>query len=111
MYAGLMSMKDRLMILQANYIWTPVCKRKNSMIHMVFKIQLEQPMDPYTKAWMAIQKEVGILADFLKHQALNKALSNVSMNHVLQVKEELTTMRVVPQLDKWFFAIQEYEYV
>ena len=74
MYAGLMPIKDRLMILQANYIWTPVCKRKNSMIHVVFKFQLEQPMDPYTKAWMAIQKEVGILADFPKGQALHPSL-------------------------------------
>ena len=60
------------------------------------KFQLEQPTDPYTKAWMAIQKEVGILTDFPTHQSLNKALTNVSVDYVLQVKAEHTTMRVVP---------------
>ena len=62
MDAGLMPTKDYIMIGWANYIWTSICKRSNLLIQAVRKFQLEQPTDPYTKAWMAIQ--IGILTDF-----------------------------------------------
>ena len=107
MDAGLMPMQDRIMIQQVNYIWTAICKRSNPMIQAVLKFQLERPTDPYTKAWMSIQKKVGILTDFPTRQSLNKALTNVAVDYVLQVKAEHTTMRVVPQPDKWF-ALQDH---
>ena len=43
---------------------------------------------------MSTQKEVGILTDFLTLQSLNKALTNVSVDYVLQVKADHATMRV-----------------
>ena len=43
---------------------------------------------------MSTQKDVGILTDFLTLQSLNKALTNVSVDYVLQVKADHTTMRV-----------------
>jgi hypothetical protein len=57
MDAGLMPTKDHIMIRRANYIWTLICKRSNPLIQAVLKFQLEQPTDPYTKAWMAIQRK------------------------------------------------------
>ena len=107
MDAGLMPMQDRIMIRQANYIWTAICKRSNPMIQSVLKFQLERPTDPYTKAWMSIQKKVGIVSNFPTRQSLNQALTNVAVEYVLQVKAEHTTMRVVPQPEKWF-ALQDH---
>ena len=43
---------------------------------------------------MSTQKDVGILTDFLTLQSLNKALTNVSVDYVLQGKEDHATMRV-----------------
>ena len=64
------------------------------MIQAVLKFQLERPTNPYTTAWMSTRKEVGILIDFPTRQSLNKALTNVSVDYVLQVKADHTTMRV-----------------
>ena len=107
MDAGLMPMQDCIMIRQANYIWTAICKRSNPMIQSVLKFQLEWPTDPNTKAWMSIQKKVGIVTNFPTSQSLNQALTNVAVEYVLQVKAEHTTMRVVPQPEKWF-ALQDH---
>ena len=77
------------------------------MIQSVLKFQLDRPTDPYTKAWMSIQRKVGILTNFPTRQSLNKALTNVAVEYVLQVKAEHTTMRVVPQPERWF-ALQDH---
>ena len=55
---------------------------------------------------MSIQKKVGILTDFPTRQSLKKALTNVAVDYVLQVKAKHTTMRVVPQHKG--FALQDH---
>ena len=63
---------------------------------------LDYPLDPWTKSWMNIQSQVGIIMDFKTKNLLIKAISNKAVSYVVGIKTQRSTLNAVPQPWDWF---------
>ena len=72
-----------------------------------FRYLLDSPEDKWTRAWLEIQKTIGIISEFDSKQDLVAALNASTVDYVMSIKASHETMRVVPQPSKWF-SLQEH---
>ena len=105
--AGLMPMENRIQNRQAVYIWTVMKKKENIMLQSFLRELLNHPSDDYTKNWLRIQKDIGIITNFEKKKQLTKALVDRAVTRVLEIKRSQSTMCTLPRPWEWF-KIQPY---
>ena len=67
--AGLMPMKYRILNKQALLIYILKTKRNPTLLK-ILRQSLEYPEDPYTKSWMKIESQIGLIVNFKKKSHL-----------------------------------------
>ena len=102
MDAGLMPMADRIRSRQAQFIWATTRVKHNPTLLAVLQELLRYQEDPWTKSWLDIHREIGIITNFQSKQALQKALQHMSIRNIMRTKQVHSTMEVVPQPLEWF---------
>ena len=102
MDAGLMPMADRIRSKQAQFIWATTRVKHNPTLLAVLQELLRSQEDPWTKSWLDIQREIGIITNFQSKQALQNALQHMSIRNIMRTKQVHSTMEVVPQPVEWF---------
>ena len=105
--AGLMPMEHRIHCRQAVLIWNISRTKNNVVLISVLRHLLESPGDPWVKAWMNIQSDIGIIADFERKQLLVKAMSDRAVKFVIRVLRTHSSMDTLPQPWSWF-KLQPY---
>ena len=68
---------------------------------------LEYPADAYTKSWMKIEAQVGLIANYAKKTHLQAAIAQKAVAFVLSVKRQHSTLNTTPQPWHWF-KMQEH---
>ena len=63
---------------------------------------LRSQEDPWTKSWLDIQREIGIITNFQSKLTLQNALQHMSIRNIMRTKQVHSTMEVVPQPLEWF---------
>ena len=90
-------MEHRIQCRQAVLIWN-ISRTKNKVVLIsVLRHLLESPGDPWVKAWMNIQSDIGIIADFKRKQLLVKAMSDRAVKFVIRVLHTHFSMDTLPQ--------------
>ena len=100
--AGLMPMMYRIQIKQALFIFNIIKTKNNPTLLNILRELLEHPSDPYTKSWMNIQAQVGLIQNFTKKQHLQAAITHKAVAYVLSVKRQHSTLNTTPQPWNWF---------
>ena len=100
--AGLMPMENRIQNRQAIYIWNIMNTKGNNTLQLFLRELLNHPSDAYTKNWLMIQKDIGIITNFERKTQLSKALVDRAVTRVLAIKRSQSTMSTLPQPWKWF---------
>ena len=78
-------MEHRIQCRQAVLIWNISRTKNNIVLISVLRYLLESPGDPWVKAWMNIQSDIGIIADFERKQLLVKAMSDRAVKFGIRV--------------------------
>ena len=97
-----MPMADRIRSIQAQFIWATTRVKHNPTLLAVLQELLRYQEDPWTKSWLDIHREIGIITNFQSKQALQKALQHMSIRNIMRTKQVHSTMEVVPQPVEWF---------
>ena len=100
-------MEHRIQCRQAVLIWNISRTKNNIVLISVLGHLLESPGDPWVKAWMNIQSDIGIIADFERKQLLVKAMSDRAVQYVIRVLRTHSSMDTLPQPWSWF-KLQPY---
>ena len=99
---GLMPMAYRILNKQALYIYNILKTKRNLTLLKILRQSLEYPDDPYTKSWMKIESQIGLIVNFKKKSHLQAALTNKAVAFVLSVKRQHSTLNTAPQPWNWF---------
>ena len=100
--AGLMPMEYRIHNKQALFIYNILKTKRNLTLLKILRQSLEYPDDPYTKSWMKIESQIGLIVNFKKKSHLQAALTNKAVAFVLNVKRQHSTLNTAPQPWNWF---------
>ena len=87
-----MPMEHRIQCRQAVLIWNISRAKNNVVLISVLRHLVESPVNPWVKAWMNIQSDIGIIADFECKQLLVKAMSDRAVKFVIRVLRTHSSM-------------------
>ena len=102
MDAGLMPMECRILVKQAKYIWNILHSKNNPTLMLILHELLDNETDPWTRSWLSLQAEIGIIGDFASFKALDRSLKAYAVRRVMEVKESHTSMMSTPIPVQWF---------
>ena len=94
--AGLLPMSYRIQTRQAKFIYDIIKTKQNPTLLNILRELLEHPSDPYTKSWMKIQAQVGLLQNFTRKTHLQAAITHKAVAFVLSVKRQHSTLNTMP---------------
>ena len=100
--AGLMPMSYRILNKQALFIYSIIKTKNNPILSKILRQALEHPADAYTKSWMKIEAQVGLIANYAKKTHLQAAITQRAVAFVLSVKRQHSTLNTTPQPWHWF---------
>ena len=95
--AGLMPMSYRILNKQALFIYSIIKTKNNPILSKILRQALEHPADAYTKSWMKIEAQVGLIANYAKKTHLQAAITQRAVAFVLSVKRQHSTLNTTPQ--------------
>ena len=73
---GLMPMMYRIQIKQTLFFYNIIKTKHNPTLLNILRELLEHPSDPFTKSWMKIQAQVGLIHNFTKKEHLQAAITH-----------------------------------
>ena len=104
---GLMPMMYRIQIKQTLFVYNIIKTKHNPTLLNILRELLEHPSDPFTKSWMKIQAQVGLIHNFTKKEHLQAAITHKAVAFVMGVKRQHSTLNTAPKPWKWF-KIQDH---
>ena len=97
-----MPMRQQILLLQGHFIWSITKTKFNGVLLKVLQEQLNSPGDPWTKSWLGLQREIGVIPSFEIRSSLAKTLLAAAIGYVLKVKFSHSTKKTVPQPLDWY---------
>ena len=100
--AGLMQMKDRVMIRTGMFVWNIMNKKNDRILKTVFDSVMRSPLDSWARQVEALKEAVGGQRLVGPKRLLKSSLKGVAVNNILLQKRELTSLACMPQPRQWF---------
>ena len=102
MDAGLRPMAARIEARQALFAWTLLHKREDPLVKSARAELNLLAEDKWAADIRRIEGKIGPLADFVSRKALQDALTDMTVQSILDKKSSHSTMRAASQPRKWF---------